>query len=300
MRQLSVLKDRLPDWKNLFARDRALLLPMAVVALGIHAAVFALPVPSNETLKTPDDQKNPIKITQIPTEKPAETLSSTGIVIPPLSASSESKEIASSPDSISDNTSDDSSTSDSSTSDSSTSDSSTSESNASAATSSKPASSSAKKVSTSSNGNASTKPEEQDQTPEPDSGSASNETAVAEDTTRDVTAAGNSSLSPTGFADFPQFKPSTGDCFGLGLGDNCRVVEDGAIAEITEYFRKELTAKQFKVNVVADEPVRKVFKVSKENKTRFLTILKGQQNVVYLLSSVIYKRSPEEITEKGN
>lgn len=106
-------------------------------------------------------------------------------------------------------------------------------------------------------------------------------------------------VSPPTFADFPQFKSSTGDCFGLGLGDNCRVVDNGAIAEVTSYFRKELAAKQFKAELVTDEPTRKVFKVSKDDKTLFLNILQSKQNVVYLLSSVVYEQSPDEITEKG-
>lgn len=77
------------------------------------------------------------------------------------------------------------------------------------------------------------------------------------------------------------------------------MVENGAIAEVTTYFRKELPAKQFKAELVTDEPTRKVFKVSKDDKTLFLNILQSKQNVVYLLSSVVYRQSPDEITEKG-
>lgn len=307
MHQLSGLRDRLPELRNLFGSERSLLLPMTVLALGIHAALLALPIPSNEALKTPDDQKNPIKVTQIPTEKPPEVASSTGVTIPPLSTPSVTKSVVSSP-SLSDSAS---STSDASESSDSSDSSSLSSSDTAAVTPSKPvAVSPAKKATKSTVTKASAKPSSGNASSgsatEESSSSSAGETTESAEPSADgaVTAIASptvprSQVSAAAFANFPQFKSSTGDCFGLGLGDNCRVVENGAIAEVTNYFRKELPAKQFKAELVTDEPTRKVFKVSKDNKTLFLNILQSKQNVVYLLSSVVYKQSPDEITEKG-
>ncbi len=304
MHQLSGLRDRLPELRNLFGSERSLLLPMTVLALGIHAALLALPIPSNEALKTPDDQKNPIKITQIPTEKPPEAISSTGVTIPPLGTPSASSVVSSpSPSDSASLTSDASESSDSS----SEPDESPSSSTAVVTPPSKPAVSPAKKATKSTSAKTSAKPSDSsDLATEQSSSSSAGETAESAQPSADgaVTAiasptASRSEVSAAAFANFPQFKSSTGDCFGLGLGDNCRVVANGAIAEVTNYFRKELPAKQFKAELVTDEPTRKVFKISKDNKTLFLNILQSKQNVVYLLSSVVYKRSPDEITEKG-
>lgn len=304
MHQLSGLSNRLPKLRNLFAGERSLLLPMTVLALGIHAALLALPIPSNEALKTPDDQKNPIKVTQIPTEKLPEVASSTGVTIPPLGTSS-APATASSP-SPSDSASSTSDASDSSDAD----DSSSTSSDTAAVTPSKPAAvSPIKKATKSTVTKASAKPsgdsDSSDRATEPTPSSAGDTaetgapTADTADTAISSSTVSGGGLSATAFTNFPQFKSSTGDCFGLGLGDNCRVVENGAIAEVTNYFRKELAAKQFKAELVTDEPTRKVFKVTKENKTLFLNILQSKQSVVYLLSSVMYKQSPDTITEKG-
>lgn len=301
MHQLSGLRDRLPRLRNLFAGERSLLLPMTVLALGIHAALLALPIPSNEALKTPDDQKNPIKVTQIPTEKPPEVASSTGVTIPPLVTSSTPATASSPSPSDSDRSTSDTSDSSDSADDSS---SSTSSDTASVPPSKPAAVSSTKKTTKSTVTKASAKPSgDSDRATEPTTSSAGDtaESAAPSADTADTAIASTVSggVSAAAFANFPQFKSSTGDCFGLGLGDNCRVVENGAIAEVTNYFRKELAAKQFKAELVTDEPTRKVFKVTKENKILFLNILQSKQNVVYLLSSVVYRQSPDAITEKG-
>lgn len=312
MPQWSVLRNQLPELRNLFAFERSLLLPMTVLALGIHAALLALPIPSNEALKTPDDQKNPIKVTQIPTEKPPEVVSSTGVAIPPLDTpsvpsivSSASTSEGASSTTGSSGQSDPSDSPDSS--DSSESPPSGAASDTVAATpSSKPAAvSPTKRTTKSTSTKVSAKPSDSSTSvPEKSSDSSAGDAAattepateVVEDTAATTSGGG---VSAVAFANFPQFKASMGDCFGLGLGDNCRVVENGAIAEVTNYFRKELAAKQFKAELVTDEPTRKVFKVSKNDKTLFLNILQSKQNVVYLLSSVVYKQSPDAITEKG-
>ncbi|MBM0742398.1 hypothetical protein JOY44_12345 [Phormidium sp. CLA17] len=307
MHQLSALRNRLPELRNLFASERSLLLPMVVLALGIHAAVLTLPIPAKETLKTPDDQKNPIKVTQIPTESPLEAMTSTGVKIPPLGTSvSNSSEVGNSSDAS--DSEEAGSTSDSSDSDTDASPS--TDSSADSATSfgkSAIAASPVKKATKSVSAKAAATPTDSDaSTTEQSSSSSPGETAETVEPSSDADAnvspsatVSRGGVSATAFANFPQFQSSTGDCFGLGLGDNCRVVENGAIAEVTKYFRKELGEKQFKADLVRDEPSRKVFRVSKDNKTLFLNILQNKQNVVHVLSSVVYKQSPDEVTEKG-
>lgn len=44
---------------------------MLFAALGLHALLLFAPLPSEQKLKKPDDQENPVKITQLPTAKPA-------------------------------------------------------------------------------------------------------------------------------------------------------------------------------------------------------------------------------------
>jgi hypothetical protein len=51
---------------------RFLFRPILFVALGIHALLLFAPLPSEQKNKEPDDKKDPIKIVQIPTAKPAE------------------------------------------------------------------------------------------------------------------------------------------------------------------------------------------------------------------------------------
>lgn len=45
--------------------------PILFLAIGIHALLLFTPIPSEPKPKEPDDKKDPIKITQIPTAKPA-------------------------------------------------------------------------------------------------------------------------------------------------------------------------------------------------------------------------------------
>ena len=220
MHQLSGLRDRLPRLRNLFAGERSLLLPMTVLALGIHAALLALPIPSNEALKTPDDQKNPIKVTQIPTEKPPEVASSTGVTIPPLVTSSTPATASSPSPSDSDRSTSDASDSSDSADDSS---SSTSSDTASVPPSKPAAVSPTKKATKSTVTKASAKPSgDSDRATEPTTSSAGDtaESAAPSADTADTAIAPTVSggVSAAAFANFPQFKSSTGDCFGLGLG----------------------------------------------------------------------------------
>ena len=49
---------------------RMLIRPILFLALGLHALFLFIPLPSEEKPKEPDDKKNPITITQIPTNQP--------------------------------------------------------------------------------------------------------------------------------------------------------------------------------------------------------------------------------------
>jgi hypothetical protein len=97
-------------------------------------------------------------------------------------------------------------------------------------------------------------------------------------------------------ADFPHYQTAEADCYELGFGDNCRIVKNAAIAQVTEFFRKELPTQQINVALVVNEPSHKVLKVSRgTQKPLFLNIWQEKQAVSYLLAGVIYKRSPQEI-----
>jgi len=49
-----------------------LIRPILFVAVAAHALLLFVPLPSEEKPKEPDDKKNPVKITQLPTAKPPE------------------------------------------------------------------------------------------------------------------------------------------------------------------------------------------------------------------------------------
>lgn len=57
--------------KSLPAPVRSLIRPMLFAAIGLHALLLFAPLPSEEKPKKPDDKENPVKITQLPTAKPA-------------------------------------------------------------------------------------------------------------------------------------------------------------------------------------------------------------------------------------
>ncbi len=314
---------KLPVWEQLsvlsqkvFNRRRSLLFPMLLLALGLHAVLLALPLPSSEGRKAPDDKKNPIKITQIPTENLDANPSSKAagitpkVAIPPIGKTP---------------VADSSSTTDSSTTSSSATDSSTDTSSGSGDTPTSATASTSAKTSTSA------KQSKKSSSPVSSSDASSSDTSSS---TADNSAAGSSAPTPEAsatnsspdsttttstpepavvasassnaatvaspFANFPHYQPSVSDCYSLGFGENCRVVSNVAIAQVTDFFRKELAAKEFQTNLVTDEPTHKVLKVSRDNKTLFLNIWQAKQDVAYLLAGVVYKQSPEAIkTEAG-
>jgi hypothetical protein len=59
--------------KSLPAPVRMLIRPMLFIALGFHALLLFTPLPAEQKPKPPEDKKNPVKITQVPTVKPVKT-----------------------------------------------------------------------------------------------------------------------------------------------------------------------------------------------------------------------------------
>jgi hypothetical protein len=56
-----------PKPATIFAPLKQLLRPIFFVVLGLHAVFLFMPLPQEEKLKTADDKKDPIKVTQVPT-----------------------------------------------------------------------------------------------------------------------------------------------------------------------------------------------------------------------------------------
>jgi hypothetical protein len=293
---------------------RSLLLPMILVALAFHGALLAVPLPPKDEPKTADDQQNPIQVTQIPTEKPAlaETQASPKVSIPPMGSTSVSgttasgatassaSDSASSTGETSSSDSDSGEAADSGSADSSETQASKT-STASKSSGAKTASTTAKKSTSDDSGE--TPPETKDSA-EQAAESKSSDSKPSGDQTADASAsaapvpfeqAKGSPLTTVSFAEFPHYQPSTADCFGLGFGENCRVVEKVAIADLASHFRKELAAKAFQADLVTDTPTHKVFKVTKDSKTLFLNIWQGKQALSYALSDQVLKQSPEEM-----
>lgn len=57
--------------RQLPAPVRLLIRPMLIAAIGLHALLLFTPIPSEEKPKKTDDKETPVKITQLPTAKPA-------------------------------------------------------------------------------------------------------------------------------------------------------------------------------------------------------------------------------------
>ncbi|MBF2027706.1 MAG: hypothetical protein IGS48_13225 [Oscillatoriales cyanobacterium C42_A2020_001] len=278
--------------KKFLTPGRSLLLPMILLALGLHAALLALPIPSSEAQKEADDKKNPITVTQIPTEKPSASTPAAKpaatVEVPPLDTATASE---SSTSAVSSGASTDSSTSN--TASNSASNSAFSSSSDSGSTTSSPTKSSKSSPNQSTDSQPTEEASSNSDSATADASTTAAATSTPEPSTTNSQNTSVVAVSP--FANFPHYQPSEADCFGLGFGDNCRTVQNGAIAQVSDFFKRELAAKEFTASLVADEPTRKVFKVGKGDKILFLNIWQGKNQVAYLLSRVIVKQSPEQI-----
>lgn len=89
----------------------------------------------------------------------------------------------------------------------------------------------------------------------------------------------------TSFADFPQYQPSTPDCFEKGLGENCRVAT-AALATVESFYQSAPKAKGFTVTPAESGAGTAVFSVtSKSGETRYLSLFSDEPTTVILLSS---------------
>lgn len=282
--------------KRLLTPGRSLLLPMLILAAGIHVALLAMPLPSTEAIKEAEDKKNPITVNQIPTAQPDKATSS-----PPGTV--DVPDLATNPPSASATAADEGATAgdpavDTGAAESASSRGTTAEPTASSATTA------ATKPTTSNAATATNTASSSDSTTGA-TGAIESENAadseVMQNTTPEATASAvataptAANLAASAFADFPHFQPSEADCYGLGFGENCRIVEGQDLPQVAEFFKRELAAKEFTTTVVADTADRKVFKVAKGDQTMFLNIWKGKNNISYLLAKVILKQSPEDI-----
>jgi len=270
--------------KNILMPGRSLLLPMLILAFGLHVALLSIPIPSTET-KEAEDKKNPITVNQIPTEQPTPqpTKSITakvnvpGRTSPSVSMSADTSPAASIDTPVSRSARNQ------------------------AATDASPQSTAAVQEPnrTNSIGRSTTsiaEPSTNNLEPEPSTTEPS--ASVALESSPSVQNDSATNLFSV-FTDFPDYQPSEANC--PNLGENCRTVANGAIAQVTDFFKKELTAKEFTADLVADEPTHKVFKVTKGDKTLFLNIWQGQDKVAYVLTEDVLKTPPEGIKgEAGN
>ncbi|MBW4538036.1 MAG: hypothetical protein KME43_02700 [Myxacorys chilensis ATA2-1-KO14] len=89
----------------------------------------------------------------------------------------------------------------------------------------------------------------------------------------------------TSFADFPQYQPSTPDCFEKGLGENCRVAT-AALTTVESFYQSAPKAKGFTVTPAENGAGTKIFSVTaKSGETRYLSLFSDEPTTVILLSS---------------
>lgn len=97
-------------------------------------------------------------------------------------------------------------------------------------------------------------------------------------------AANPASGGATSFADFPHYQPSTPDCFGKGLGENCRVATAN-LPTVAAFYQSQPKAKGFTVTLVEDSANTKVYTVTtKTGETLYLSLFADAPTTVILLS----------------
>jgi hypothetical protein len=92
---------------------------------------------------------------------------------------------------------------------------------------------------------------------------------------------GNPQADP--FADFPHYSPSTPDCYGRGLGDNCRIASTD-IATLATYFKRALPEKKYQIALEEETPTLKIFRIAKGERQGFLSLLSDAPTTVYVLA----------------
>ena len=83
---------------------------------------------------------------------------------------------------------------------------------------------------------------------------------------------------------FPHYMPSTSNCFGVGLGENCRVATAN-LAIVTAFYLSVPKAQGFILTADEDSADKKIFTVTTpDKKTLFLHLFKDEPTTVILLS----------------
>jgi hypothetical protein len=88
----------------------------------------------------------------------------------------------------------------------------------------------------------------------------------------------------TSFADFPHYQPSNPDCFGKGLGENCRVATAN-LPTVAAFYQSQPKAKGFTVILAEENANTKIYTVTAKNgQTLFLNLFSDAPTTVILLS----------------
>jgi len=82
--------------------------------------------------------------------------------------------------------------------------------------------------------------------------------------------------------DFPQYPQSQPGCYNL---DSCRQSTQ-PLGDVSTFFSQQLPAKNYEVNPTIDEPNRKVYQVSKNGLSQFLSLLTVEgKGTIYVVAS---------------
>jgi hypothetical protein len=97
-------------------------------------------------------------------------------------------------------------------------------------------------------------------------------------------AANPANAGATSFVDFPHYQPSTPDCFGKGLGENCRVATAN-LPTVAAFYQSQPKAKGFTVTLAEENTNAKIYTVTAKNgQTLFLSLFADAPTTVILLS----------------
>ncbi|MCY6493662.1 hypothetical protein [Leptolyngbya sp. GGD] len=88
----------------------------------------------------------------------------------------------------------------------------------------------------------------------------------------------------TSFVDFPHYQPSTPDCFGKGLGENCRIATAN-LPTVAAFYQSQPKAKGFTVTLAEENANAKIYTVTAKNgQMLFLSLFADAPTTVILLS----------------
>lgn len=91
------------------------------------------------------------------------------------------------------------------------------------------------------------------------------------------------------FSDFPKYinsQPGSLGLFKAQLYQSSQQTQD-SIAAVSQYFERELKAREYKINLTKNEADAKVFEVTKGNTTKFLNLIAHSGGTVIVLASEI-------------